>query len=151
MIFKSMHGLFFGGAQYYWLPSRLEGLEWLARLLCPLLNLSTWWHEFRMRGSRGWACVHSCCWAVAGALLVMAQWCGEESQSLSSCQSVSLGLGAMLFISMGCVRVYCVPPRHVALQPDSSAGDLFAWQPLPMVKLLPGECLAKTSTMLCCC
>lgn len=138
-----MHCLVCRGAQYYWLPIRLAGLEWLARWQCPLLNLSTWWHEFRMRGSRGWACVHSCCWAVAGALLAMAQCCGGESWALSSCRSASSGWGTMLFISMGCVHVCHVPPRQVELQPHHSSGDLFSGQLLPTVKWLPGKCLAK--------
>lgn len=96
-----------------------------------------------MRGSRGWACVHSCCWAVAGALVTMAQCCGGESWALSSCRSTSSGWGTMLFISMGCVHVCRVPPRQVALQPYHSSGDLFSGQLLPTVKWLPGECLAK--------
>lgn len=138
-----MHCLVCRGAQYYWLPIRLAGLEWLARLQCPLLNLSTWWHEFRTRGSRGWARAQSCCWAVVGALLAVAQCCGEESWGLSSCRSISSGWGAMLFISMGCVHVCRVPPRHVSLQPHHSPGDLFSGQLLPTVKWLPGECLAE--------
>lgn len=150
MTFKSMYCLVVRGEQYYWLLNTLAGLEWLARVQCPLLNLSTWWYEFRMPGSRGWACVQSCCWAVVGALLAMAQWHREESWFLFSCWSVSSGWEAMLCISMGCVHVCLVPPKHLALQPDRSPGVLFSWQLLPMVKWLPGECLAKISTTLCC-
>lgn len=133
-----MHDLVFGGAQYYWLPSRLEGLEWLARLLCPLRNLSTWWHEFRMRGSRGWACVQSCCWAVAGALLVMAQWCLQRGVLVPLLLPKRLfGLGSNAFHFHG-LRPCVLCPTKARSTPAWPQ----PWGPLRMAAAANGELVA---------